>query len=592
MPSQPGRIIKCCFGSLLLVFILLWSALADAKTHKPKPVTKLCQGFKIIGELKPSLSDVEKRLVCGDAEGNKVQPNDAWKTIPYAQAKFNLTNFLQERGYHHPVFRSLNEDHTEVEVEVGKVTRASMIFVIGTDAPVEVERMRKVIGEPLTPLLLGLVEKWVFDRLRELGYGCPNVETEADPDTGMIHVNVKAGSWQYIASITEESIPGIEDGTLQRYNAFQVGDRFDGNLLVISENRVISSQIVQSARFTTQCDAQGVHLKQDLVVGPPRLLTVGFGVNTEGLTVGRVSWRNTRLSRFGSLIDVSAFVSIRQQRFQSTVNWYVFPHASRYYLSPQFQVTHLNQPQFENVSASAQFGLASTYEFKRFQISAFLGPTLTFFRTISGIGAPTTRLLSLEGRMNLQDHVYERFLSSPRAGYNYSLTVDLNDKSIVSSVTAQRLNFRGEWLWNLKNFDPPLWVFGVRYGYSTVFTSESQRTNLPANFLQYLGGSLTLRGFGWMELPVVNGGGLTSAFLGLESRLCQTLPFDVDPFFFLDFGEISNFEGSLSAPLYWNPGFGLRWASPIGPVRTTLAHGFVGKSPDHLQFFISLGEEF
>jgi outer membrane translocation and assembly module TamA len=95
-----------------------------------------------------------------------------------------------------------------------------------------------------------------------------------------------------------------------------------------------------------------------------------------------------------------------------------------------------------------------------------------------------------------------------------------------------------------------------------------------------------------MELPVVNGGGLTSGFVGLETRLSQTLPFDLDPFVFMDFGEISNSAALLSAPLYWSPGVGVRWASPIGPVRTTLAHGFVGNSADHFQFYLSLGEEF
>jgi translocation and assembly module TamA len=197
--------------------------------------------------------------------------------------------------------------------------------------------------------------------------------------------------------------------------------------------------------------------------------------------------------------------------------------------------------------------------------------------------------------MSIRSYTYERFLvtTGPQAGFQFGLTADFNARSAFSDVTAQRLNGTGEYLYNLNNYDPPLWIFGLRYGFGLVFTGEDSRAALPANFFQYLGGSQNLRGFGRLELPNDGqGGGLTSAFLGAEVRLSQTLPFNVDPFLFVDLGGIGRTSFSFDLPLFWSPGVGLRWASPIGPVRTTLAQGFIGNTSDHLQLYISLGEEF
>jgi translocation and assembly module TamA len=457
--------------------------------------------------------------------------------------------------------------------------------------------MRKVLYEPLTPAILDRIEKWVFERMRELGYGCPEVETEGDPNDGqvLIRVRTRASHPQRIVSVTEESIPGIRNGVLRRYDAFRLGDPFNGERLLVTENRVTSSRFVEStSMITDHCTEDEVYLREEVIAGPPRLLTAGFGVNTEGLLLGRASWRNTRLWQMGSLLDVSIFGSARRQTLQTFMNWYFLPEVSRFYLNPQISFDHRNEQQFETLSASTQVGLASSFETSQFGLSAFAGPTLDFYKTLRGAGAPSTRLLSLETRINLKSYPFERWINHPRAGYNLALLTSLNDQGIFSEVSAQRLNFRGEILWNLSNYDPPLWILGIRSALGVVFTPDpsTAATTLPASFFQYLGGSANIRGFGRLELPKTGGGGLTSAYLGAEMRLSNTLPYQVDPFLFVDVGGIGYSPASLDTPVYWSPGIGIRWDSPAGAVRTTLAHGFIGSDPDHVQFFFSLGEEF
>jgi translocation and assembly module TamA len=452
--------------------------------------------------------------------------------------------------------------------------------------------MRKVIGEPLTPELLDRIEKWVEDRLGELGHACPKIRSQANSETGEVVVRVETGSVQTFLGVTEEPIRGTNPGVLQRYNAFQLGQVFDSSLLTVTENRVTQSRIVQSTYLSSHCIEDGVYLHHNLIPGPPRLITTGFGVNTEGLLLGRATWRNTRLGSQGSLIDVTAYASARRQSLSTTLNWYFQEEVSRLFLSPQAAIIHRNEQQFEDISANAKIGPATTVEYTKLGMSIFAGPAVEFFRTLRGSGAGTSRLVSLETRMGLQNHGYERYLNDPRTGYSVNLITNFNGRRLLSDVTAQRLNLRGEFLWNWRELDPPLWIFGVRTGVSAVLT-DSSRSDIPASLLQYLGGSANIRGFGRLELPVdAGGGGLTSTYLGVEARLSNTLPYGLDPFVFFDVGAIGLESAQLNSPLYWSPGIGLRWASPVGPLRTTLAHGFSGSTPEHLQFYLSLGEEF
>src|SRR5687767_14266 len=121
-------------ATLLLSILLCSAAPASAQYDSDKnsqSVKVLCPGsisnriprVLIISsrELDPGLNDIEKRLVCGEPIGKKSLTGGAWAKIPLSQAKYNLTNFLQKRGYHHPSFFSAEAGGTlpELRVELG-----------------------------------------------------------------------------------------------------------------------------------------------------------------------------------------------------------------------------------------------------------------------------------------------------------------------------------------------------------------------------------------------------------------------------------------------------------------------------------------
>jgi outer membrane translocation and assembly module TamA len=547
------------------------------------------------GELKPELNAAETRLVCGEREGNDPRAA-AWRHIPHAQARFHLRNFLQDRGLFHPVFERTEDG--ALLVRTGPTTRVRSVSAEGAPGVLELGRRRIWLGARLTPSLLTDAEKWITRELRAGSYPCPSVRATGDPDTGDVVAAVEPGRALRIASVLEEPLPGLRPGLLRRYDAFRAGDPFNGDRVAMTERRAIAEGVVQSLHFAIECTPEGAVLRQTALLDPPRALTVGFGVNTEGLFVVKASWRDTRLGKNASLIDVTALASALEQLLDASVTWYPLPYPSRRFVRPLVSLRHQDEEPFEAVTAHAELAGGTSWDGRNLGLRAIVGPAWDDVRTLRGTGPPSVRLVSLDFELRLMSHAFELHRASPRAGFVATLSTSLNDENVLSDVTAQRLRLVGEGLWNLRGLDPPQLILGARGGAATTVTEErtGPATDLPPSLRHYLGGSLDLRGFGRTELPLGGLGGLASAFVGLEVRWAGDLPWGLHPFAFLDVGALGSEPLELDMPLFWSPGLGVRWESPIGVFRSTFAHGFVtgGAQPEvsHPQFYFSYAEEF
>jgi len=120
---------------------------------------------------------------------------------------------------------------------------------------------------------------------------------------------------------------------------------------------------------------------------------------------------------------------------------------------------------------------------------------------------------------------------------------------------------------------------------------------LPRDLRLYEGGGGSVRAYGYQRAGPLDQfdnplGGLSSLVLGLELRTKIT-----DTIGFVNFIEGGNVYDSslpdLSQPLLWGPGIGIRYFSPIGPLRFDIATPLDRRSGDGIvQVYISLGQAF
>lgn len=581
---------------------------ADEKPETPAPEPGvLCPGrVEWEGEEEISLNNLERTLVCGDEE---VQ---AWAKIPFNQARYFLSVFLQARAYLHPKFDLRNG---VLYVNPGKRTYSKEVIVTGAPEFFDIKKKRRILDQPLTPGLMDEIERWTKGKLQAHGYACPQLLTEANPNTGIIVVNVIPGPIYTIGAITQESVEGLGPGALRRFDAFQMDKPFNDDLLELTSRRVEDAGTLQSSFFTWECSEQDetetqvsgelaedlpeMDLFQRTFAGKPRLFTIGFGASTEEYGIIRTSWRHARWGENASNFTASIYASFRRQELDLYSEWYAFSPLSRWFVLPKVNVTHRNEPDYRYLSVNALGALGRTYDNQKIGMRYTVGPNLNFTRTFEGAQPGLTRFLTLRYELLLMSHYWEYWQDDPRTGFRISLKGDFGTEAIFSTLSAQRFRLEGQYLYNLMGLEPPLLVFGVRGGFMGTFAAQDQVTRdiLPPNYKYWLGGSQNLRGFGRQELPN-DDGALSAAWASFEVRLAHLLPFWIQPFIFMDVGILGDQAFSFRSPVYFSPGGGIRVASPFGVFRTSFSHGFKTSESDgnlgntHFQFYISYGEEF
>lgn len=585
MQKQFCRIIATC-GAAYLIY-----GSGSALSRETHPSYSLCPGVEILNS-SVHFSEEERRLICGDPA------QTAWKNIPDNQRFFYLRNFLQARGFFHPSF---TPNGTDLKVDPGSQTRVSQLRAVGAPVGFEVAPLRKIVGEILAPSLLDQVKARVLERVELLGYPCPQIQIAGDPNTGVVEASIKTGSIQNLSSVREEKVSGLDEKLFRRFDAFSLGDRYNPHRLSVTTNRTLDSGAVQSTHFVPTCTPNGADLEQHFVAGPPREISFAAGVDSERYLIFRASWKNSRLGKYASTLYLSTEDSFRDQSVSADLKWYYLSFPSRHFLMPSFSFKHENIAPFENLTAKLQLFPAITWDTENLGYSLSGGPLLTFTDTIRGSSVGYVDFLSFGTTFRIFDHEYEFYRKSPRVGFDLSLRGNFADEGLLSTISAQQVSLDFTHLWNFKGFDPPLFVFGFRTFAATTFTDSPSVavSALPPEFRYFLGGSPDLRGFGYRELPGPDGG-FTALTFSLEARLADVLPFGIQPFVFADAGWLGNQSLSLSWPVYWSPGFGVRVEAPFGVIRATLAKGLIDgdnasalrPGHSHLQPFFSFGEEF
>ena len=171
-----------------------------------------------------------------------------------------------------------------------------------------------------------------------------------------------------------------------------------------------------------------------------------------------------------------------------------------------------------------------------------------------------------------------------------------------SRITAHLLSLQGEHIWNLGGYSPPALVLATRYLAQTTLVKNSLLAagEIPLGMRIFMGGDSDLRGAELNKIPADSAGLLTTVYDGIELRLGDVLPHGLQPLIFLDAAMAGRSSAHLDANVYFSPGFGLRWLSPGGSIRITLARGMVWRRDPAAEvlmtpqwrLFLSLGKEF
>ena len=184
---------------------------------------------------------------------------------------------------------------------------------------------------------------------------------------------------------------------------------------------------------------------------------------------------------------------------------------------------------------------------------------------------------------------YEASLTStdkrlnPSKGFKQTYKVELGSETLLSDADMAILNASWRFIYSLGENDNHQFVGRGDLGY--IVTNDF--TKVPYNLRYFTGGDQTIRGFDYKSLsPQLDGfkiGGQALAVGSLEYNYQFKEGWRAAVF--TDVGNA--YDQDFKTPTAYGVGLGVRWASPIGPIRIDVASGISDDDhPIRIHFFI------
>lgn len=353
---------------------------------------------------------------------------------------------------------------------------------------------------------------------------------------------------------------------LERYPDFEVGDFIDNQQLLALQSALIDSDYfttVEVLPLLEEFHEDGVPVQITLTPKKRNLYTAGLGYGTDtgarlsaGLDRRYVNRRGHRLSLDVQLSEVTDTITgLYQIPGQQ-------PRTDQMGLRGHY--THENS---ENVFTT-QYTLGG---FLRTQVGSwnrilsldFENETFTFSRD------KRTQFMLIP-RMQFSKTRADQPLN-PTQGYRMNFGLAGASHAVLSDVDMLQLSFSGKRVDTLNESIRLL----SRVDLGALATSNFSR--LPASLRFFTGGDSTIRGYDYRTIAPENAEGdiIGGRYMGVGS---QELDYLFKPNWrvatFVDYGNVDN---GFNSKVKLGYGVGIRWISPVGPIRLDIAKPFENK---------------
>jgi translocation and assembly module TamA len=407
--------------------------------------------------------------------------------------------------------------------------------------------------------------------------------------TMSVTYTVEAGSPAKFGPVAVDGLSKLGEGYVTRRITWQEGQDYDQRTVEGTRKSLVDSGLFSSVRIDHADQLTGageVPMRISLVERPRRSLGAGLSYNTsQGFGVNGF-WENRNL--FGEAEKLHIDVDVAQQRRDIRANF-----RKPDFLSTNQDLTTLAEITYENpVAYSARRKLVFPGVERRFDgIYAAGGGVQVQHTTVTEAARDIKRTYSLAGiplflRRDTRDDIL-----NPQQGSHATLMVTPSRSLSGESLNFVTSRFDGGVYRRIGENDH--YVAAGFLGLGSII-GES-RDGLPADQRLYAGGGGSLRGYAYqLAGPLIGDkplGGRSLLQFGTELRIKVTDTIGVVPF--VEAGNVYEKSYPSGGGLLYDAGIGLRYYTPVGPVRFDIATPLRRRSADGIvQIYISIGQAF
>ncbi|HKK45405.1 MAG TPA: BamA/TamA family outer membrane protein [Balneolaceae bacterium] len=423
------------------------------------------------------------------------------------------------------------------------------------------------------------------DVFKNLGFAYAKVGIRAKVDTvklrARLTINCNLGPRTYIDSIRVDGAQHISKHYVIRQSGLHTGELYNMDELQQAQQQLFNHHLFKFATISIPDQPQDTSLTLLMRVreNKERSVEVLAGFGTEEKLRGELSWTHRNAFHAGHRFTTTARASFIEQSVNLN---YLFPYIynakSSIVISPFGQ--HLLQSSYELLRA----GVTNTFIY---QYSQKLTGSASYEYT-------KNKELSQQLNANLPDTTREYDLSSFQFSSYYNQGFGRQQEGWVIQPYAEVSGLFGLAKFQFQKLSVDIRRF-TRLSSSTMLAARVQggglfnvaNDSLPNNIRFYLGGTNSVRGWYRQQLGPKQARTDSSGFVryvplggramfGFNIEIRQDLNFFIDGLgmaAFLDGGQIWQRVDALDTrPLQFGAGAGLRYQSPIGPLRIDIGY--------------------
>jgi outer membrane protein assembly complex protein YaeT len=491
-----------------------------------------------------------------------------------------------------------------VEISEGAPVVVESVSFEGVDAiPADhVDRLKTLVpiksGNPRDQKMILATHDLVVGELRDHGFPYGTVRAVERPGTDANHVQLAivadTGPQSIFGSISVEGDVSVTEDVIRRELAFHEGDLYQSSRITESQRRLYGLELFQFINIAPRLPedkSPTVPVVVTVTEGKHRRIQLGVGYGSEEKVRGRINWRHVNFGGGARTMETEARGSSLEHGVRATFTEpYIFKSGLSLRLSgsswwarePIYEYRSsggraIITKDFSRAGAGAdrgvrnQISFALIREYERYAITESALGDLSIRDLLIALGLdPESGRGS--GTLSAFEIDFERNTSAqpldPRQGYAIAAHLESAGSLLGGSFNYNEVTGEGRKYFQLK---PRLvWANRIRAG----TLAGSNGAQIPFYKRYFVGGSSSVRGWGRYQVSPLSNKGLpiggrtmlemsTEARFGIRGKLSGVV--------FVDGGN-AWFEplDAQFSDLRWAAGPGLRYDTPIGPLRFDL----------------------
>ena len=374
---------------------------------------------------------------------------------------------------------------------------------------------------------------------------------------------------------------GIIDGNLLAgYNDIRAGDHYSAATVSNLYDALNGSTYFGSVSIRTEpvdADEKIVPVAVTLTPGSRKIYSIGVGLTTDTGPQGRLGYANRRRNDKGHQFESKLFASPVKSELTATYRWPIRDPRQEWFsivTGVQYEDTDTSESDTYKLGILRSHNVSTSWLETRYLDFAFenfkVGDQDTSSRLIIfGINRESAK---------------GRELSRVESGRRLSFDIRGASDSLGSDTSFLQFRSTAKWIHSLSEKTRILLRGNLG------LTAQEELIELPASVRFFAGGDRSVRGYDYEALGPTDA---TGTVIGGSHLLTGSLEIDHSfrpKWVMAAFVDSGNAFSNSDIDFRTGAGLGIRWYSPVGPVRLDIAHPFDDPDED-FRIHISLGPD-